>query len=31
MRIRATEIFRRTDGEWKLVHRHADVGATAKR
>jgi mxaD protein len=24
MRIRVTEVFRRVDGEWKLVHRHAD-------
>lgn len=25
MRIRVTEVFRRADAEWKLVHRHADV------
>jgi hypothetical protein len=22
--LRATQVFRRVDGEWKLVHRHAD-------
>lgn len=27
MRIRVTEIFRRIDGDWKLVHRHADSPA----
>lgn len=26
MRIRITEVFRRIDGEWKLVHRHGDLG-----
>ena len=25
MRLRVTEVLRRIDGAWKLVHRHADV------
>lgn len=31
MRIRVTEVFRRIDGVWVMVHRHADLGAPTKR
>ncbi|WP_448950729.1 YybH family protein [Labrys neptuniae] len=26
MKIRVTEVFRKTEDGWKLVHRHADLG-----
>jgi len=29
MRLRVSEIFRKIDGEWRLVHRHADPLAEA--
>jgi NAD(P)H-dependent FMN reductase/ketosteroid isomerase-like protein len=30
MKLRVTEVFRLSDGEWKLVHRHADAEPEAK-
>src|SRR5271166_1284122 len=31
MVLRVTHIYRRTDGEWKLIHRHADFAPPDQR
>jgi ketosteroid isomerase-like protein len=28
--LRVTHVYRREDGEWKIVHRHADVPPTGQ-
>jgi len=30
MRIRVTEVFSNTDDAWRMIHRHADMGAPNK-
>jgi ketosteroid isomerase-like protein len=31
MRIRLTEVFRKLNGKWKMVHRHADMGEAPRK